>query len=201
MRQSLTEIHSGGTNYKEQLLFLGEGQGEAVAPAMYLMNPRPPYNTTGKLVIPYSIIHLRVELLTMLSLMLAVILDNFFGRQFNSLNDVSINPRNGDIYFTDPTYGYVQDFRPPPALPKQVWRFNPATGAVTVAADGFNMPNGKERMIEENMKQTACQSWSKKLTMAFTGLSFSPSGSHLYIADTGMIQVFFGTNFTFPATM
>ncbi|KAK4117843.1 calcium-dependent phosphotriesterase [Canariomyces notabilis] len=140
---------NGGTNYKGQLLFLGEGQRDTVAPAMYLMNPRPPYNTT-------------------------VILDNFFGRQFNSLNDVSINPRNGEIYFTDPTYGYVQDFRPPPALPKQVWRFNPATGAVTVAADGFNMPNG---------------------------LSFSPDGSHLYIADTGMIQVFFGTNFTFPATI
>jgi gluconolactonase len=75
--------------------------------------------------------------------MVAVILDNFFGRQFNSLNDASINPHNGEIYFTDPTYGYVQDFRPPPGLPKQVWRFDPSTGAVRVAADGFNMPNGK----------------------------------------------------------
>jgi gluconolactonase len=72
-----------------------------------------------------------------------VILDNFFGRQFNSLNDLSINPINGEIYFTDPTYGYVQDFRPPPGMPKQVWRFSEATGEVRVAADGFNMPNGK----------------------------------------------------------
>ena len=72
-----------------------------------------------------------------------VILDNFFGRQFNSLNDLAINPRNGEIYFTDPTYGYVQDFRPPPGMPKQVWRFNEATGGVRVGADGFNMPNGK----------------------------------------------------------
>lgn len=78
-----------------------------------------------------------------LTFVLTVILDNFFGRQFNSLNDASINPRNGEIYFTDPTYGYVQDFRPPPGLPKQVWRFNEATGAVAIAADGFNMPNGK----------------------------------------------------------
>ncbi len=83
--------------------------------------------------------------------MLTVILDNFFGRQFNSLNDASINPRNGEIYFTDPTYGYVQDFRPPPGLPKQVWRFNEATGAVAVAADGFNMPNGKRN--RETMTQ------------------------------------------------
>jgi gluconolactonase len=40
----------GATNYKGELLFLGEGQGEAIAPAMYLMNPEPPYNTTSKTV-------------------------------------------------------------------------------------------------------------------------------------------------------
>jgi gluconolactonase len=39
---------SGGTNYKDKLLFLGEGQGESIAPAIYLMNPLPPYNTKGK---------------------------------------------------------------------------------------------------------------------------------------------------------
>lgn len=40
--------NAGGTNYKGRLLFLGEGQGEKIAPTMYLMNPEPPYNTTGK---------------------------------------------------------------------------------------------------------------------------------------------------------
>ena len=71
-------------------------------------------------------------------------LNNHFGRQFNSIDDVSIHPGNKDIYFTDPTYGYVQDFRPPPGLQKQVWRFNDRTGAVTVVADGLNMPNGEQ---------------------------------------------------------
>ncbi|KAK3311566.1 uncharacterized protein B0T15DRAFT_521869 [Chaetomium strumarium] len=140
---------NGGTNYRGQILFLGEGQGDHIAPAMYLMNPESPYNTT-------------------------VILDNFFGRQFNSLNDVSINPRNGEIYFTDPTYGYFQWFRPEPGLPKQVWRFNEATGAVTVAADGFDSPNG---------------------------IVFSPTGSHVYVADSGMTHVFYGNDFTRPATI
>ncbi|KAH6630032.1 hypothetical protein B0J18DRAFT_364313 [Chaetomium sp. MPI-SDFR-AT-0129] len=140
---------NGGTNYKGQLLFLGEGKGENIASAMYLVNPEPPYNTT-------------------------VILDNFFGRQFNSLNDVSINPHTGEIYFTDPTYGYNQDFRPAPGLPKQVWRFNPDTGAVGVAADRFNMPNG---------------------------ICFSPDGGHIYVTDTGAAQAFFGSNFTFPSTV
>jgi gluconolactonase len=72
-----------------------------------------------------------------------VILNNFFGRQFNSIDDVAINPRNQEIYFTDPTYGYVQSFRPPPGLQKQVYRFNLDTGAVGIAADGFNEPNGE----------------------------------------------------------
>ena len=73
-----------------------------------------------------------------------VLLNNNFGRQFNSLNDVAINPRNKDIYFTDVTYGYLQDFRPPPGLPNQVYRFNTDTGLVRVVADGFTSPNGEE---------------------------------------------------------
>lgn len=82
------------------------------------MNPEEPHNTT-------------------------VVLNNFFGRQFNSLNDVAVHPQSRDVYFTDVTYGYLQDFRPPPALPNQVYRFKPDTGAITVVADGFENPNGK----------------------------------------------------------
>ncbi|SPO06513.1 probable lactonohydrolase [Cephalotrichum gorgonifer] len=140
---------NGATNYRGQLIFAGEGQGAAIAPALYVMNPEKPYNTT-------------------------VLLNNFFGRQFNSLNDVSINPRNGNIYFTDVTYGYLQDFRPPPALPNQVYQFNPSTGAVTVVADGFEHPNG---------------------------LTFSPDGSIAYVADTGAAYVFYGYNGTSPTTI
>jgi hypothetical protein len=72
-----------------------------------------------------------------------VLLNNYFGRQFNSLNDVAIHPKNKDVYFTDTIYGYVQDFRPAPGLQDQVYRLNPETGAVTVVADGFVHPNGK----------------------------------------------------------
>lgn len=124
-----------------------------------------------------------------------MILDNFFGRQFNSLNDLSINPKNGEIYFTDPIYGYVQDFRPAPGMPKQVWRFNEATGEVRIAADGFNMPNGKYLTHGPEMTSTI-------LTCCVpSGIAFSPDGSHLYVADTGMAQGFFGTNASFPSTM
>ena len=58
---------------------------------------------------------------------------------------MTIHPKNLDIYFTDPTYGATQDFRPAPGLQNQVYRLNDKTGAVTVVADGFEMPNGALR--------------------------------------------------------
>lgn len=101
-------------------------------------------------------------------------MNNYFGRQFNSLNDVAVNPRNGDVYFTDTLYGYLQDFRPPPALPNQVYRLTPSTGAVSAVADGFELPNG---------------------------ITFSPNGSYAYVADTGAQYAFYGYNFTAPASI
>ncbi|RSL74531.1 hypothetical protein CEP53_000125 [Fusarium sp. AF-6] len=140
---------NGGTNYKGQIIFAGEGQGDKIPSALYLMNPEKPYNTT-------------------------TLVNNFFGRQFNSLNDVSINPRNGDIYFTDTQYGYWQHFRPEPGLQNQVYRLNTETGAVSVVADGFVSPNG---------------------------LTFSPDGSYAYVTDTGLSQGLFGQNYTRPASI
>jgi hypothetical protein len=37
--------------------------------------------------------------------------------------------------------------------------------------------------------------------LVVSGIAFSPDGLHLYIADTGMAQGFFGTNDTFPSTV
>lgn len=140
---------NGGINYRGQILFAAEGQGADKTSELIIMNPQEPYNTT-------------------------VLLNNYFGRQFNSLNDMAINPRNKDIYFTDPIYGRLQDFRPKEGLPHQVYRYNDKTGAVTVVADGLSQPNG---------------------------IVFSPSGSQAYIADTGAQAVFWGINATSPATI
>ncbi|KAI1872932.1 uncharacterized protein JN550_003806 [Neoarthrinium moseri] len=139
----------GATNYKGQILYMSEGQGSNTTAALVVMNPREPYNTT-------------------------VLVNNYFGRQFNSLNDIAINTRNKDLYFTDPEYGYLQDFRPAPGLPNQVYRYNDSTGALTVAADGFNLPNG---------------------------IVFSPDSTHVYVTDTGANGGFWGWNFTGPASM
>ncbi|KAK0726091.1 lactonohydrolase [Lasiosphaeris hirsuta] len=125
---------NGATQYKGQLLYAAEGQGPKKAPALIILNPVAPYNTT-------------------------VLLNNYFGRQFNSLNDITINPNNLDIYFTDPSYGESNNFRPAPGIIPQVYRYNDKTGAVTVAADGFVMPNG---------------------------ITFSPGGKYAYVTDTGI---------------
>lgn len=96
---------------------MAEGAGADNTSQVVLMSPVAPYNTT-------------------------VLLNNYFGRQFSSLNDAVVHPVSRDLYFTDTLYGYLQDFRPAPGLRNQVYRWNDATGAVTVVADGFVLPNG-----------------------------------------------------------
>ncbi|PHH92698.1 hypothetical protein CDD83_5935 [Cordyceps sp. RAO-2017] len=100
------------------------------------------------------------------------LLTSFFGRNFSSLNDVRQHPVTGDLWFTDADYGFFQKFRPQPALPKQVYRFEPATGNLQVVADGFVQPNGFE---------------------------FSPDFKLAYVSDTGSQQ--FGVVPGQPATI
>lgn len=100
------------------------------------------------------------------------ILTSFLGRNFSSINDVRQHPETGDLWFTDADYGYFQSFRPAPTIPKQVYRFSPATGEVAVVADGFMQPNG---------------------------LEFSPDLKTLYVSDTGAVG--FDTNLTRPASI
>jgi gluconolactonase len=94
------------------------------------------------------------------------ILDSFHGRPFNSLNDVITlqhphDPSRTLIFFTDPTYGYEQSYRPRPQLPPQVYCFDPSSGDLRAIADGFDHPNG---------------------------ICFSPRGDVCYITDTGHIH-------------
>ncbi|KAI0202356.1 gluconolactonase [Astrocystis sublimbata] len=140
---------NGAINYKGQILYAAEGQGDDKPAELILMNPEEPYNTT-------------------------VLLNNYYGRQFNSLNDMAIHPGSKELYFTDPIYGRLQDFRPKEGLPHQVYRYNDKTGAVTVVADGLSQPNG---------------------------LVFSPDGSYLYVSDTGAQQALWGVNATLPASI
>lgn len=85
------------------------------------------------------------------------IVDSCGGLPLNSPNDVVV-ARDGAIWFTDPSYGFRQGFRPRPALPDRVYRYDPDARELRVVAEGLDKPNG---------------------------LAFSPDASTLYVADNG----------------
>ena len=75
---------------------------------------------------------------------ITVICDRFEGKRLNSPNDVVVKS-DGSIWFTDPQFGilgYYEGDMAEPELPMNVYRVDGRTGAVTVAADGIDAPNG-----------------------------------------------------------
>lgn len=92
---------------------------------------------------------------------LTVLADSFGGRPLNSPNDVVVRS-DGSIWFTDPTYGILSDYEGHRAEPEQaarnVFRLDPATGALAPVVDDFVQPNG---------------------------LCFSPDEKRLYVAESG----------------
>ncbi|KAL4740273.1 hypothetical protein BDV11DRAFT_214556 [Aspergillus similis] len=124
---------NGAINYKGGILYCDQGTKERPS-SLIFMNATAPYETK-------------------------VLLDSFYGRHFNSLNDLDVHS-DGSIWFTDPTYGYDQGFGMKPDVPNQVYRFDPETGDVRVAADQFGQPNG---------------------------IAFSPDESIVYVTDTDAV--------------
>lgn len=129
---------NGACNYKDKILYCCQGSKTAPS-ALVLVDPS---TSTSE-----------------------ALITNFQGRAFNSINDVIIHHANDDIWFTDPTYGYEQAFRPTPDLPSQIYRYKPSTGEVWCVADGFAQCNG---------------------------LCFSPDYATLYVTDTGACQAHSG---------
>ena len=81
------------------------------------------------------------------------VVDAYRGLSLNSPNDV-VAKSDGSIWFTDPSYAYLQGFGPEPQLGDHVYRHD---GELELAAHGFDKPNG---------------------------LAFSPDESVLYVGDS-----------------
>ena len=47
-----------------------------------------------------------------------------------------------ETHLVDVSYGWLNQFRPEPLMPNQVYRFDPTTSDVKVVADGFDKCNG-----------------------------------------------------------
>ncbi len=86
------------------------------------------------------------------------------GVPFNSPNDVVV-ARDGTLFFTDPSYGHLQGFRPPPQAPDAVYRLR--DGVVARIAVGFDKPNG---------------------------IALSPDEQTLYVSDNGAPHHLLGLN-------
>lgn len=76
------------------------------------------------------------------------VVDSVYGLALNSPNDVVVRS-DGSIWFTDPSYGFLQGFRPAPELPDRVYRIDSETGEITVAASGLDKPNGLAFSLDE----------------------------------------------------
>jgi len=99
---------------------------------------------------------------------ITVLASHWQGKRLNSPNDVVVHS-DGGVWFTDPSYGILSDYEGLRADSEigacNVYRIDPASGAVDLVADDFVKPNG---------------------------LAFSPDESVLYIADTGASGLFDG---------
>jgi gluconolactonase len=104
--------------------------------------------------------HARISLVDPTTGEAETIVDSLRGLPLNSPNDIVV-ARDGAIWFTDPSYGFLQDFKPEPAHGDAVYRYDPATGRLRIVASDFDKPNG---------------------------LAFSPDGSMLYVGDSGANQ-------------
>jgi gluconolactonase len=104
--------------------------------------------------------HARISRLDRATGALETVVDAWGGLRLNSPNDVVVR-RDGTLWFTDPSYGHLQGFRPAPLIGDYVYRHDPGSGRLTVVADHFDKPNG---------------------------LAFSPDEQVLYVTDSGANQ-------------
>ncbi|QRV85446.1 SMP-30/gluconolaconase/LRE-like region protein [Ceratobasidium sp. AG-Ba] len=137
-------LPNGGTFYNDKVLMVVQGYKLSVPSSIIVIDPK--------------------------TLSAETLLNNFYGRPFNSLNDIAVLTKVGGgqtplsdqwLFFTDPPYGYYQGFKEYPRLPAQAYAFHPPTGTIRVVADGFLRPNG---------------------------ILFSPDMLTCYISDTGFVS-------------
>jgi len=92
---------------------------------------------------------------------------------------------NGSVWFTDPSYGYLQGFRPEPQVPDGVYRYEPATGLLSVAARLFDKPNGLAFSPDERLLYVGDNGWPHHI-LGFDVLSDGRLGPRFRRVASGM---------------
>ena len=91
---------------------------------------------------------------------ITVLASHYRGKRLNSPNDITCH-QDGSIWFSDPLYGIQTDYeggKQEAELPPTLYRLDPGSLELTIAAYDFIGPNG---------------------------LAFSPDGKWLYVSETG----------------
>lgn len=91
------------------------------------------------------------------------------GKEFNSLNDLAVDPKTGGIVFTDPAYGFAQGFRPKPSFGGVVWGFLPHNWK----DEGEHGELHNVRMLEDHFRRP-------------NGIAFADNGNTMLVSDSGM---------------
>jgi gluconolactonase len=109
---------------------------------------------------------------------ITVLADRFDGKRLNSPNDVVVRS-DGSVWFTDPSYGIDSDEEGYQAESEigacHVYRVDPDSGEVRIAADDFVMPNGLAFSVDE-----------RRLYVSDTGATKIEGGpAHIRVFDVG----------------
>jgi gluconolactonase len=85
---------------------------------------------------------------------ITVLAEEYQGKRLNSPNDVVV-ASDGAVYFTDPTYGiegYYEGFAAESEIgASHVYRVDPITGTLEIAAGDFDQPNGLAFSLDERL--------------------------------------------------
>jgi gluconolactonase len=115
--------------------------------------------------------------------------DRFDGKRLNSPNDLVMRS-NGDIFFTDPPYGFKQlDNDPDKEIPfNGVYRIG-ADGKVTMLVDSLTKPNGIALMPDEKTLIVANSDPAKAIWYAFDiGEKDSLSNARVFYDATSLVN-------------
>jgi gluconolactonase len=154
------EMANGGVNYKDGVLFCAQGTYDSPGGIAFMSLGRDSNSTEYEA---------------------KVLATSFHGRTFNSPNDVVVHS-DGSIWFTDPIYGSEQGIRPPPQLPNQVYRFDPATSSIRAIACGFGRPNGICFSPDEKIVYITDTDW-----IHGDGRTDHTRASHMYVANLFLV--------------
>ena len=119
---------------------------------------------------------------------ITVVADHHDGKRLNSPNDVVVKS-DGSIWFTDPPFGLLgnyEGYRAEPELPvTRVYRVDGATGALSVAADHVNGPNGLAFSPDESLLYVVESRATPRAIVAYDVVGGSRLGSRRKVIDAG----------------